>query len=407
MEAVLHRLSTKSLVVAIAVLFALALMPTNLKAICILLSSSLIFINWIVGERKINKRVFLFFAVFFVAIALTIFYSDNKVYGINKLTTMASLLVFPVIFSLIPDSATTIICKKRHLFFWIFICSVFLMNVVPFIWFKLTLYGWDNMIEHFPTLLTTNIGKWSIHPIYASILICIAIIFSLFLWLEKPNPIKLTLLVVINLVLISFLLLYSKKGPLFALAVVFSLFIIFQKRKQFFLPSIFILFSLIILIVIIPRTRERFSELVAIENVKSAKQTSTNIRYSIYETTLNLINENKLLGYGIGDYNDTLHNQFQKEGAQALLGKKYNAHNQYLSLMLSGGVIILFVFLTVLGINLVYAIRFDNQLLILLIVFYGIIMFTENILERESGVIYFAFLISFFALFNKEKKTLN
>jgi O-antigen ligase len=47
---------------------------------------------------------------------------------------------------------------------------------------------------------------------------------------------------------------------------------------------------------------------------------------------------------------------------------------------------------------MVYAIRLNNQLLILLLLFYGMVMFTENILEREAGVIFFAFFLNFFGL---------
>ena len=66
--------------------------------------------------------------------------------------------------------------------------------------------------------------------------------------------------------------------------------------------------------------------------------------------------------------------------------------------MLIGGIPLLLVFVVMFGLNMVYAIRFNNQLLILLIFFYSIVMFTENILEREDGVIFFSFFLNFFAL---------
>ena len=67
-------------------------------------------------------------------------------------------------------------------------------------------------------------------------------------------------------------------------------------------------------------------------------------------------------------------------------------------MMLIGGIPLLLVFVVMFGLNMVYAIRFNNQLLILLIFFYSIVMFTENILEREDGVIFFSFFLNFFAL---------
>lgn len=405
MENIAYRLKKDSIVLGIALLLLLVLLPTNLKALGIIIASIIILANWFLSNRKINIGVFFTLAIFYIAVTLTIVYSSNLQYALNKLTTMSSLVVFPILFSLIPKQQIQHIYKSRKSLLWVFVVSVFLMNVIPFLWFKFTLYGWENMIEHFPTLLTGNMGKWSIHPIYASMHICTAILFSFFIWIENPKREKLFLLIVINLVLLFFLFLYSKKGPLFALLIVFSLFIVFQKQKRLFVPSILILTTLITLILIIPRTRERFSELMAIESVDSSKETSTNIRYSIYEATLTLIDKQKLLGYGIGDYNDILRKQFKKDKNSILVDRKYNTHNQYLSLWLSGGIFLLIIFVIAFGLNFVFAVRYDNQLLILLLIFYGIIMLTENILERESGVINFAFFISFFGLFNRELTT--
>ena len=125
---------------------------------------------------------------------------------------------------------------------------------------------------------------------------------------------------------------------------------------------------------------------------------STNIRYAIYTNAEEVIAESPLIGYGIGDYRDVLIDRYKVKGEDRLILGKYNAHNQYFSILLIGGVISLIVFLLTIGINLLYAVRFDNQLLILTLIFYGIVMFTENILEREHGVIFFSLFLNFFTL---------
>ena len=187
-----------------------------------------------------------------------------------------------------------------------------------------------------------------------------------------------------------------KKGPLIALIIVFSLFVVFQRKQKLLKPYLLAITTLIFLTIVIPKTRDRFVELLKIENLDKGEVTSTNIRYTIYDTAQELVIKSPLIGYGIGDYNQILQEKYTEDGNLLLAERKYNAHNQYFSLLLIGGVISLIIFLLYTGMNLVYAIRFNNQLLILLLVFYVIVMFTENILEREAGVIFFYILFEFF-----------
>jgi O-antigen ligase len=107
-----------------------------------------------------------------------------------------------------------------------------------------------------------------------------------------------------------------------------------------------------------------------------------------------------LLGYGIGDYNDKLSIKNKEEGYINLFEERYNAHNQYLSFLLIGGVLCLFSFLFMIYENIIKAIHTNNHVLVLIITLFGIVMLTENILERENGVIFFSLFLNFFGLKN-------
>jgi O-antigen ligase len=156
---------------------------------------------------------------------------------------------------------------------------------------------------------------------------------------------------------------------------------------------------LVILVALIPNTRNRFLELINISNDKENAQSSTNIRYTIYKNSFKLVKNAPLLGYGIGDYNLVLKESYKKN-APFLLKKQYNSHNQYLSFFLMGGFCLFLIFIFTYTKNIFLSIKEGNTMLILLLTFYGIMMLFENILERENGVIFFAFFINFFALKN-------
>jgi hypothetical protein len=382
--------------IAIGLLFALVVLPSNLKAIAILLFGIAALINALQRPWYFDKRFFITNALLFLVISLTYFYSDNTAYGERKLAQMASLIVFPFVFAMLTKEESKEIYKNLTTYLWIYVIGVFLFNVIPFLWFFKTQYSFPEMMEHFATVLRVKMGKFNIHPIYLSMHCSIAILFSFYILRELRSKIKIAAILGIDITLVLFLLLYAKKGPLIALMIVFSLFVVFQRKQKLLKPYLIAITTLIFLTIAIPKTRDRFVELLKIENLDKGEVTSTNIRYTIYNTAQKLIVESPLIGYGIGDYNDVLQEKYTQDENLLLAERKYNAHNQYFSLLLIGGIMVLITFLFTTGINLVYAIRYNNQLLILLLVFYVIVMFTENILERESGIIFFAFFLNFF-----------
>lgn len=391
--------NSKIIQAGLFIMFGLVLLPRNLKSIGILVFG-LTFLATAISRRKFvfDLKYFLLNGAFFIAIVASLTYSEDLDYAMRKLQQFSALIVFPFIFALTTQEERKKLYDRLPEYLWVYIISVFLFNVLAFVWFLTTRFPFQELLIHFHTLLRVESGKFNIHPIYLSMHCGVAILFSLFLLRKNKNKLQIAALLFIDIVLVSFLLLYAKKGPLIALVIVLTLFMLFQQSKRFVKPYLISILTFIVLIVTIPTTREKFVELLKIEPIATGGATSTNIRYTIYESAQELISESPIIGYGLGDYKSVLINRFTSKGEDVLIQGKYNAHNQLFSFLLIGGVITLLLFLFSMGINLLYAVRFDNQILILLLVFYGIVMLTENILEREHGVIFFSFFINFFTL---------
>jgi O-antigen ligase len=389
--------SLRILLFCIGMLFAMPVLPSNVKSVAIglFLAATLFYI--IANKVSFNKWFFITNGGLFVLIALTYLYSEDSAYALRKLSTMLSLFVFPLAFSFISKKDIDAIFKHRNQFLLVYLIAVFALNVVPFIWFYATHYSFNDMLVHFPTVMRVDTGKWSIHPIYLSMHCSIAILFGFYILRGTLSKIKIALVLAMMLILFLFLFLYAKKGPMLALVAVFTLFILFQKRSKLIRVYVFAIIGFIALTLLIPRTREKFMEMQHIEVLKEGKVTSTNIRYTIYNVAQELIGESLITGYGVGDYNNKLDEKYKSLGDDILVRGSFNSHNQYFSLLLIGGIVVLVAFLIMMGLNLVFAIRFNNQLLILVLIFYGIAMLTENILEREGGVIFFGLFLNFFA----------
>src|SRR5690606_76336 len=79
-----------------------------------------------------------------------------------------------------------------------------------------------------------------------------------------------------------------------------------------------------------------------------------------------------------------------------LLMHRFNSHNQYLDVMIKAGLFGLLIFLSFLVINVKDAVKNKNEPLMIVIALYCILFLAENVLSRQSGVILFFYLISFF-----------
>ncbi len=386
--------------VATMVLFASILLPTNLKSIAVILWAIGIIIVILDTKITFRKSYFIYTTLFFLVLALSFFYSENNATALRKLGTMSSLVVFPLLFAILNKEIRNKMKEWKPLLLKTYIIAVLLFNVLPFLYLWATHYSFSEMIVHYATVVRVDFGKFGIHPIYLSMHTSMAILFSFFIILKSTSNKLISAILTIDIVLFSFLILYAKKGPLIALCLILFLALFFQRKNKFFKPYLISIVILIGVTIAVPKTRYKFVELFYMENVQEDNINSTNLRYSIYETALDVISKSPIAGYGIGDYNDVLIETYKSNGNKVLYEGKYNAHNQFLSLFLMGGVVAFALFMVFLMFSTVLAIRFDNQLLILTIIFYSVVMFTENILERESGVLYFSLFIGYFSLFN-------
>lgn len=382
--------------ILIGFMFGLMLLPSGIKSITILALGISILILSFSRNFSFNRKMFFINSSLYLTMLVTLIYTDNIEYSLVKLQAMSSLLVFPLMFSLLKKDELIEIYKDLSIYLWIYIFGTFLYNIVPFIWFFVNNYSFAEITQHYPKVVLVDIGRYNIHPIYISMHCCVSILFSFFLFENIKEKFWKVLLILINIVLVYFLILYVRKGPVAALII--TLFISsFFGEKKFAKYNIPIILVLIFLLISIPKTRNRFLEFVNIEKVAENNSNSTNIRYSIYQNAKKVILESPIMGYGIGDYNDELIKSYRTYDP-SLVKERYNSHNQYLSFMLIGGITMFLVFILIITYNVSLSISNRSKLHILITIFYCLIMFSENILERENGVIFFSFFFNFFSL---------
>ena len=151
----------------------------------------------------------------------------------------------------------------------------------------------------------------------------------------------------------------------------------------------------------------RFNEIITytFQKVDQKKvQSSTSDRKKIWSISFKLIKKKWITGYGTGQSKKVVQEQFKKDDYDFLFKKNYNSHSQYLQVFLDQGIFgfLLLVFFTF---GMLYASLKQKDFVYALFLVIMILNFmTESILERQSGVIFFAFFntIFFFQWFNKK-----
>lgn len=150
------------------------------------------------------------------------------------------------------------------------------------------------------------------------------------------------------------------------------------------------------------RIYETLWELDVYKKTGDANGHSLTQRFEYWKTALSIIKSNPIVGVGTGDVPMAFEQEYVNLNSSLGMEWRLRAHNQYLSFSVAFGIVGLLWFL----ITLIYPLlKVKNGLTYLYITFFiiAIISFlTEDTLETQAGVTFFAFLNSFF-LFGREE----
>jgi len=397
----------------ILLLFGLfPILPNKLKGIPVIL----LVINSIIGIFLTNKKnikifkrekilPFIIMSSLYLFYLFTYFYTNNTSYFVKKLETSLSLIIIPLSFYLNDDLIT-----KRNITFFKKIYSIgisaFSIIFLSYIFiYKNDRYPKGIYDVNFIRTSINHIPLIETHPIYASVFLGIGILVLISIF----KAIKPYLFITSFILLLLSISILSSKMVIISLLIILLVFLSIKVSniRNKLLSILLVLVISVISIIYIPNLNYRFNELFKQTTYQEInKSNSSSIRNGINSCTLKLIKKSWLFGYGIGDVQNELNNCFESKSL-ILLQKQYNAHNQYLSIWLGTGILGLLAFLYMLIYNFKLAKENNDLLFLSILIFFSINLLTENLLERQSGVILFAFLINFFGLYNLKKEAFN
>ena len=391
---------------ALFLMAAFPIMPNKLKNIGFIVLLLFSLTKYFVSEKKKPKiKMFLINSSLYLVYLLSLFYTDSFDVASQKLDTAITLVVFPFIFFLLRPIDNKNAPVKRFTSIYYIFSIIYSLIVIAALFYK---YGFHLYSDSwFIRNTIIEIPLIPQHPIYASLIISLGVLFS-FSFFAKKNKRSIKVLVgLLNLLLIIVIVSLASKGVIIALvlASIGYIFLNLERKKTKIVSIIVIVISFVVSIFYFPPFVQRFQELkeVGKMEIKLDKYNSTSIRKGIYYCSAVKIKENWFFGYGIGDVQPALNDCYKSIDDGIFNAFDYNSHNQYFGVLLSTGVFGLLALVVLLYSNLFLAKNNKDWLFLAILVLFSACFLTENILERQSGVILFSFLISLFGSRNNDE----
>ena len=384
------------------------------------------------GGHKLQKDIWIFVLPFLIML-LSLSYSSNIDYGLATLVKMITLIIFPIILYLNRDFFSK---KQISKLFYFFSFSLLILVIYQallvllnynFIYGNITIQeiksnGFKNLSEiSLDKINQIKIRRFrnfiikisNTHTTYQGLWICFGVFF---LSLElKKNKSKLFLFLNVLSIMILSIWFYMVSARITFLALSVSVvsfvfvFLEFSKRIKILISLLLSSFFIAFLFLSNPistRVKEYYKTGFSLldKKTKSTKFNSSNVRNGIYYCDFKLIQNSPILGIGIGDIQDSLNSCFKKDlSSDIYKWHTYNSHNQYIYFWISTGILGLISIVFLILRTFTFSLKEKNKLLFLITCLIAITFFTENLLERSDGLMFYSFFTGIL-FFNKLKK---
>ena len=357
--------------------------------------------------KALSKNpISLAFISFYLLHLVSLIYSTNKAVAHSDLELKVTLFLLPI-FML---STSLFSQQKKILLLHIFAISMACMAIYDlynsFLEYQISSSTSVFYYKNLPHLL---VGKPHYLAWYYSFAMFIALRELLLL---KKQKLIWTLTFVI---LLMSLILLSSRAYLFAfiLVIIVSYITWLGKNKNSLYKLLIPLATIISVLLIIPNTRSRINDTYVEINKLFDKNDhrQTNPRVYIWKYATALIAEKPILGHGVGDAKDELEKALKNCDALFWNGNKnvplnkksLNFHNQFLQSWAEVGILgfLLLIFLLIRP----FYLKNHHPLFLIFIGLTLVGFLTESMLERQAGVVMFAFMYPLLASLKRDRSS--
>ncbi|MGH2563956.1 MAG: O-antigen ligase family protein [Ginsengibacter sp.] len=348
-----------------------------------------------------NKNTWIISSLFFLTVAAIVF-SNYKSDGLKDSTHQLGILLFPFFLSL--TNLNIHKYKLALLEIFSFTCTLtilylFIHAIRIIHYFHLSYFSLVSSI-FINQKFSAPIG---LHATYLSMYVSLSICIFLYLLFSKKYFKNYTYLFCI-VTLLAGLLQLSSRSVIIATAVIIIFvipFLLLHSRQRFLFLATSLAISLSVFLVVtqIDSLRKRY--ITDLENDLSDytnpgdQSESRMLRWGL---EWQLIQQSPMIGYGSGAEINILKDKYFENKFYKSYLVELNAHSQYMSFLLKAGIPGLLFFLYVLYYGFSNAIKRKDFIFLSFMIILVIVSVSENLLDLNKGVFFYAFFYSLFLL---------
>ncbi len=346
----------------------------------------------------------------FLVTLFSILYASFTLRGLDIAGKQLAILLFPLLFLISPLDIAKY--RDRLLLTFAFGCT---LTILYLFYNAFYIIGYNHLplkVLFSSAFVNRNFSMpIEMHPTYLSMMLVICITFLLQQLFTGDKKKEQLLYATCCFVLVAGLIQLGSKSVLFAFIIIinagFPFFLLQQKaRKKFLLISVPFFALLLVLILSVDVFKNRYMLMLKDDLSEHTGSASGNGRIERWNVAVDLIKKSPLAGTGSGSEIPLLRELYFERKMYSAYLDSLNAHNQYLSFLITSGIIGLFVYLGTLCWGFWLAAKAHDILLLSFMILVTIVSFAEDLLDVNKGIFFYAFFFSFL-VWQKEKKGIH
>jgi O-antigen ligase len=347
----------------------------------------------------------------FIVTALSTIYTINRPEAFSQLGRHVPILLFPVLFSISPFDLKKY--RNQLLLGFSLVCSAMVGYLYLDALYTIRFYGLPIKSIFSSSFTNHNFSDpIGMHATFFSLQLGIALICLLSALLKETDRKWQLFYAACVCLLAAGLLQLSSKAVFFAVLLVVNIavpvFLLQGKVKRKFV-WITGSFSVLIIGAILTMgfLKTRYISNLKYDMELTSRNALLDSRLDRWSTSFELIKQKPIIGYGAGSELGLLHESFYAKKYYSSFINHLNTHNEYLSFWLKSGIIGLLIYLVTLAFGFKQALKRKDLLFFTFMVLIAFVSFSENLLDVDKGVIFYAFFFSFFIFSGNEKRAVS
>lgn len=383
------------------------ILPNGVRSVSLILMFTF---SVIINKGFKKDKILIFLSTPFLIYFFTCIFNSDFLLAIDRLVILLPLAIIPISYIKFERATAQKVLRVSNLLFVFAVVVMIIAESISIINNQELLNATISLTDYIIMIRKIATATFDSHPTYQGLFIVFSLIILSSEFIHNVSRNIRVALALLMIILSLFLFVISARIAIVALFMM--LIILFIKMRNVKL-KLFILAAVSLTLFISKPLKARLidfkvSNLTIPNDNDISSNNSISTRYAIWTCDIEII-KNNINGIGLANEKRVLNECLNSFNVSFLNDKHYNSHNQYLSYMISGGIIALLLFLFYLIIILYYSKKHNSMELFLFVVVVTIFLMTENIFYRNDGVLAYSLILSnlFFSIKKDKSLKLN